>query len=94
MLLFPGKGVFFFRGLCYDEENKTKEECIMKVLLLNGSPHAQGNTALALEEMARVFAQEGIEAEIIPVGKQLIRGCVACGGCKKLGKCVFDDAVN
>ena len=66
----------------------------MKVLLLNGSPHAQGNTALALDEMARVFAQEGIDAEIIPVGKQLIRGCVACGGCKKLGKCVFDDAVN
>ena len=66
----------------------------MKVLLLNGSPRPKGNTALALEEMVKVFAQEGIEAEIIPVGKQLIRGCVACGGCKKLGKCVFDDAVN
>lgn len=66
----------------------------MKVLLLNGSPRARGNTALALQEMAKVFAEEGVEAEIIHVGNQAIRGCVACGGCAATGKCVFDDAVN
>lgn len=66
----------------------------MKVLLLNGSPKANGNTAIALKEMADVFAQEGIEAEIIHVGNKDIRGCVACGSCGRLGKCVFDDAVN
>ena len=66
----------------------------MKVLLLNGSPKPNGNTALALREMAEVFAQEGIEAEIVHVGNQDIRGCIACGSCGRLGKCVFDDAVN
>ena len=66
----------------------------MKVLLLNGSPKAKGNTALALNEMAAVFAQEGIEAEIIQVGHQAVRGCIACGSCGKNGKCVFDDTVN
>jgi len=66
----------------------------MKVLLINGSPKANGNTALALKEMADVFAQEGIEAEIIHLGNKDIRGCIACGSCGKTGKCVFDDAVN
>ena len=66
----------------------------MKVLLLNGSPKANGNTAIALKEMAAVFAQEGVEAEIIHVGNKDIRGCVACGSCGRLGKCVFDDVVN
>ena len=66
----------------------------MKVLLINGSPKANGNTALALKEMAEIFAQEGIEAEIIQVGNKDIRGCIACGSCGKTGKCVFDDMVN
>ena len=66
----------------------------MKVLLLNGSPKANGNTAFALAQMTEVFAQEGIETQIIPVGNQTIRGCIACGSCYKTGKCVFDDAVN
>ena len=66
----------------------------MKVLLINGSPKVQGNTALALTEMAEVFALEGIETEIIHVGNKDIRGCVACGSCGRLGKCVFDDMVN
>jgi len=66
----------------------------MKVLLVNGSPKANGNTALALKEMAEIFAQEGIEAEIIQVGNKDIRGCIACGSCGKTGKCVFDDMVN
>ena len=66
----------------------------MKVLMLNGSPRANGNTAIALEEMAKTFRQEGVEAEILHVGHLPIRGCVACGQCRKLGKCVFDDLVN
>ena len=66
----------------------------MKVLLINGSPKAHGNTALALDEMVSVFAGEGIETEILQPGKEAIRGCIACGSCKKTGKCVFDDLVN
>ena len=66
----------------------------MKVLLLNGSPRKSGNTSIALEEMRKVFEAEGVEAEIVQVGNQVVRGCVACGGCGKLGKCVFDDVVN
>ena len=62
-----------------------------KVLLLNGSPHVHGCTAAALEEMIRVFTEENIETELIQVGKQAIRGCIACGSCEKKGKCVFDD---
>ncbi|MBR6220276.1 MAG: flavodoxin family protein [Clostridia bacterium] len=66
----------------------------MKVLLINGSPRAKGNTARALREMAEVFERQGIETETIQVGNQAIRGCVACGRCGTLGRCVFDDAVN
>lgn len=66
----------------------------MKVLILNGSPRANGNTAVAIKEMENVFAAEGIETETIVVGNKDIRGCVACGGCAGTGKCVFDDAVN
>ena len=66
----------------------------MKVLMLNGSPRPGGNTAAALHEMERIFQAEGVETELIQVGTQQIRGCVACGGCAKLGRCVFDDAVN
>ena len=66
----------------------------MKVLMINGSPRAKGNTAIALEEMAAVFAREGIETEIVQVGHRDVRGCIACGACYKTGKCVFDDVVN
>ena len=66
----------------------------MKVLLINGSPKANGNTALALKEMETVFARQGIETELIHVGNQAIRGCAACLSCRKTGKCVFDDLVN
>lgn len=66
----------------------------MKVLMLNGSPHANGNTAIALGEMGKVFAAEGVEAELIHVGSKEIRGCVGCGSCHQTGKCVFDDLVN
>lgn len=66
----------------------------MKVILLNGSPKANGNTAIALEEMVKVFAEEGIETEIIHVGNKAVRGCVACNACANTGKCAFDDIVN
>lgn len=66
----------------------------MKVLLLNGSPHAGGSTYTALHEMEKVFQAEGIETEIVHVGNQNIRGCMGCGGCRTARKCVFDDAVN
>lgn len=66
----------------------------MKVLLLNGSPHANGVNATALEEMVKVFEQNGIETEIVHVGNQAVRGCMACGYCYKNAKCVYDDVVN
>ena len=65
-----------------------------KVLLLNGSPRAHGCTAAALDEMIRIFETEGIETELIQVGNQAIRGCVACGFCKKNGRCVVNDLIN
>lgn len=65
-----------------------------KVLLLNGSPHPKGCTAAALGEMIRVFGEEGIETTLVQVGGKAVRGCIACGSCRKNGKCVFDDAVN
>lgn len=66
----------------------------MKVLMINGSPRENGNTAIALDEMKNVFEAEGVETEIVQVGNKSVRGCVACGRCAKLGKCVFDDVVN
>ena len=66
----------------------------MKVIMLNGSPHTNGNTALALREMAEVLEAEDIKTEIITVGNQKVHGCTACYACAKLGKCAFDDIVN
>lgn len=66
----------------------------MKVLLLNGSPRKNGNTTIALEEMVKVFKEEGIETETVWVGNKDIRGCIACDSCASKGKCVFDDLVN
>lgn len=66
----------------------------MKVLMINGSPRVGGNTAVALEEMRKVFEAEGIETKIVQVGNKDVRGCVACGRCAELGKCAFDDIVN
>ena len=67
----------------------------MKVLMLNGSPHAKGCTYTALHEMEKIFRQEGISCELIQVGQEAVRGCIACGQCRKLGRCVFTtDSVN
>lgn len=66
----------------------------MKILILNGSPHAQGNTAAALAAMAEIFAAEGMDVETVNVGHLPIRGCIGCGACYKQKKCAIDDIVN
>ena len=66
----------------------------MKVLLINGSPHKEGNTAFALKQMAEVFADYAVDSEILEVGSQSIRGCIGCGSCYKTKTCVFNDIVN
>ena len=66
----------------------------MKVLMINGSPRKDGNTALALEEMKKAFEAEDIEVEIVSIGTTAIRGCIACNTCAQKGSCVFDDPVN
>ena len=67
----------------------------MKVLLINGSPRQNGNTATALAEVAKQLTLEGIESEMVWIGNKPIRGCIACGQCKEkgLGQCVFDDDI-
>lgn len=69
-------------------------ESRMNVLMLNGSPRTNGNIALAFQEMEQVFRENGIGVENIQLGKQVIRGCIACESCRKTHKCVFDDIVN
>jgi multimeric flavodoxin WrbA len=66
----------------------------MKVLLVNGSPHPNGCTYTALEEVAKTLNLEGIETEIFQVGVKPIAGCIACYNCVKTGNCVFSDCVN
>ena len=67
----------------------------MKVLLINGSPRENGNTARALKEVADTLVAEGIETETVWIGKKPVRGCVACGQCraKGNGRCVFNDDI-
>lgn len=66
----------------------------MKVLIINGSPRQKGNTALALEEIARQLEKRGIDSEIAWIGNRPVRGCIACNSCKgKPGACVFEDDV-
>ncbi|MBQ1523709.1 MAG: flavodoxin family protein [Firmicutes bacterium] len=66
----------------------------MKVLMINGSPHAKGSTWTALHEMEKIFEAEGVECEIVQVGNLDVRGCTACGFCARNGRCVYDDIVN
>ena len=66
----------------------------MKALLINGSPHAKGNTYIALREVKRELEENGIETELLHVGEMAIRGCIACGNCSKAGKCAHEDVVN
>ncbi len=71
-----------------------KINIFMKILLINGSPKREGNTFIALSEVAKTLEAEGIETEIIHVGHKDIHGCIACAKCTELGKCAFDDIVN
>ena len=66
----------------------------MKVLLVNGSPHKNGSTNRALEEVATTLNKNGIETEIFWIGNRVLSGCIACKTCVKTGKCIFNDAVN
>ena len=66
----------------------------MKVILVNGSPHKNGSTARALEEVEKTLIEEGIETEIFWIGNSAISGCIGCYSCAKIGKCVIDDVVN
>lgn len=61
--------------------------------MINGSPHPQGNTRIALDEVANALAREGIESEILWIGNKPMQGCIACGKCKETGRCVFHDEV-
>lgn len=66
----------------------------MKVLIINGSPRANGNTAVALREMENVFKAADVDTETVQIGSKNIRGCIACNRCSVTGKCAFDDIVN
>ncbi len=66
----------------------------MKVLVVNGSPHIKGNTAIAIDEMKKIFEAAGVEVTVLNIGMKDVRDCIACGKCRETGKCVFDDVVN
>lgn len=65
----------------------------MKVLLINGSPHKNGNTFIALSEIAKTLENNNIETEIINIGNKAVQGCIACNKCYELGRCIFKDAL-
>lgn len=66
----------------------------MKALLINGSPKEHGCTYTALHEVQKTLDSNGIDTEIVYLGKKPVAGCIDCGACKKNGKCVFNDQVN
>ena len=66
----------------------------MKLMMVNASPRNEGNTSRILEEMKKIFEEEGVEVVSFDIGKDGIRSCIACNSCHKSVKCVFDDAVN
>ena len=80
--------------MCAFERSEKGMKFNMKVLLVNGGPHKEGCTYTALKEVEKELNNEGIETEIFWVGVKPITGCIACGKCSEIGKCVFDDVVN
>ena len=67
---------------------------VMKVLMINGSPHAEGCTCTALREIAKALKEDGIDSEILSIGTGAIHGCIGCGGCGKLGHCVLTSFIT
>jgi multimeric flavodoxin WrbA len=86
-----GPAVPFAKAAEEDQTNRTLKT--MKTLLVNGSPHKNGNTATALAEVAKSLNAEGIETEVFWIGAKPVRGCIACNACSKLRHCTFDDDV-
>ncbi|GHU63305.1 FMN reductase [Clostridia bacterium] len=66
----------------------------MKVVLINGSPNAEGCTYTALREVEQILNDEGIETQLFQVGKKPVSGCIACRSCFKTGHCFMDDSVK
>lgn len=67
----------------------------MKVLMLNGSGNLDGSTKAGLDEMAKVFAAEGVATEVVQIGAKPVRDCIGCNKCAESGRCIFnDDGVN
>lgn len=66
----------------------------MKVLIIDASPRIDGNTGVAVKELVKTFQEQDVTAEVVKIGNQDIRGCIACGACMTTGKCVFNDIVN
>lgn len=66
----------------------------MKVILVNGSPNAEGCTFTALQEVANTLTKEGVESEVFQIGKKPVSGCIACFKCQKTGRCIMQDSVN
>lgn len=65
-----------------------------KVLMINGSPNEHGCTYTALSEVADTLKKNGVDTELVYLGKKPVAGCIACGGCFQTGRCVFEDKVN
>ena len=66
----------------------------MKILLINGSPNEHGCTDTALQEISNTLNENGVDSEILWLGKQAMQDCISCFKCQETGKCVFDDLVN
>lgn len=80
------------RAIILCRSHRQQREFVMKVLLVNGSPKANGNTARALAEVAEQLNAEGIDTEVFQLGAKPIRDCIGCGQCGKLDcRCTFDD---
>ena len=86
--LVRAHGIVFMHAILIHEQEETIP---MKVLMINGSPHAKGCISTAFAIIAEELATLGVESEQVMVGNKDIRGCIACGRCRELGKCVFDD---
>lgn len=63
----------------------------MKVLLINGSPHHEGNTAKALQALAAQLELNGLQTQTLWIGVKPVQGCIGCYKCMELGRCVFQD---